>query len=197
MQKLTFGVSLLLLVLLATNLQAQDDLKIKNASGTTLMEVREEGVLITKLTTNQRTANAANLGSAENGLIVYDTDTQSFWTWENPQWIEVDIDPTNEIELPTGGTDGQILSTDGAGNYAWTDAGTATGGTIQGTDGNTYNIQAADDGVGTTVDLTAIELSTYTVPAGNVRGEHAVDLQTVRISSSQVASGDYSALLGG
>ncbi|MEW7278283.1 hypothetical protein ABW636_06780 [Aquimarina sp. 2201CG1-2-11] len=30
-----------------------------------------------------------------------------------------DADPTNEIELPTGGTTGQVLVTDGSGNYSW------------------------------------------------------------------------------
>ena len=30
-----------------------------------------------------------------------------------------DSDPNNEIELPTGGTNGQILATDGNGNYRW------------------------------------------------------------------------------
>jgi len=34
---------------------------------------------------------------------------------------DADSDPTNEIELPTGGTIGQVLSTDGSGNYSWTD----------------------------------------------------------------------------
>jgi len=32
-----------------------------------------------------------------------------------------DNDPVNEIELPTGGTGGQILSTDGSGTYSWVD----------------------------------------------------------------------------
>ncbi len=36
---------------------------------------------------------------------------------------DADADPVNEIELPTGGTDGQVLSTDGSGNYNWTDNG--------------------------------------------------------------------------
>lgn len=41
---------------------------------------------------------------------------------------DADFDPTNEIELPTGGTNGQLLSTDGAGNYSWEDpaAGSAS-----------------------------------------------------------------------
>ena len=44
---------------------------------------------------------------------------------------EKDGSVTNEIELPTGGNSGQILSTDGSGIYSWIDAvlkpGTATG----------------------------------------------------------------------
>nr|WP_299383889.1 hypothetical protein [Allomuricauda sp.] len=34
---------------------------------------------------------------------------------------DADSDPNNEIELPTGGTNGQILSTDGSGGYSWVD----------------------------------------------------------------------------
>ena len=33
-----------------------------------------------------------------------------------------DADPNNEIELPTGGINGQVLITDGNGNYSWVDA---------------------------------------------------------------------------
>ena len=36
---------------------------------------------------------------------------------------EKDSSVTNEIELPTGGNSGQILSTDGSGTYSWIDAG--------------------------------------------------------------------------
>jgi len=32
-----------------------------------------------------------------------------------------DNSPTNEIELPSGGTDGQVLKTNGSGTYAWVD----------------------------------------------------------------------------
>lgn len=39
---------------------------------------------------------------------------------------ELDGDPTNEIELPTGGTNGQVLQTDGAGNYTWANKTTDT-----------------------------------------------------------------------
>jgi len=33
---------------------------------------------------------------------------------------DADSDPNNEIELPTGGINGQVLKTDGSGNYSWT-----------------------------------------------------------------------------
>ncbi len=42
---------------------------------------------------------------------------------------DADFDPTNEIELPTGGNNGQVLSTDGAGTYAWVTNGGITGNT--------------------------------------------------------------------
>ena len=39
---------------------------------------------------------------------------------------DADADPTNEIELPSGGTNGQVLKTDGSGNYAWVNQTTDT-----------------------------------------------------------------------
>ena len=33
---------------------------------------------------------------------------------------DADSDPNNEIELPSGGDNGQVLQTDGSGNYVWT-----------------------------------------------------------------------------
>ncbi len=87
----------------------------------------EKGVLIPRMTTTQREA----VNAPANGLLVYDTDTDTFWYFDNSQWYEIsnglnnvndaDADPTNEIELPTGGASGQILATDGNGSYSWTD----------------------------------------------------------------------------
>ena len=39
-----------------------------------------------------------------------------------------DLDPTNEIELPAGGSNGQVLSTNGLGNYAWVEPDTGPQG---------------------------------------------------------------------
>ncbi|QWX82485.1 hypothetical protein H0I23_01955 [Cellulophaga sp. HaHaR_3_176] len=58
---------------------------------------------------------------------------------ENGSNVLVDIrdedsDPTNEIELPTGGSNGQVLSTDGSGIYNWVNADSGPQG-IQGETG--------------------------------------------------------------
>ena len=42
---------------------------------------------------------------------------------------DADFDPTNEIELPTGGNNGQVLSTNGTGTYTWVTNGGITGNT--------------------------------------------------------------------
>ena len=78
-------------------------------------------------------------------LLVYDSDTQSFWYVKSDVWVEIgetiteaqvdafvanngyltnaddaDADPTNELELPsTNGNSGQFLQTDGAGTVSW------------------------------------------------------------------------------
>lgn len=57
-----------------------------------------------------------------------DTDTQlteaevdAFANNNGYLLTEVDGSTTNEIELPTGGVSGQVLNTDGSGNYSWVD----------------------------------------------------------------------------
>jgi len=92
-----------------------------------------------------------------------------------------DSDPGNEIELPVGGANGQILQTDGSGNYSWVNDSIGGGGTVQGTNGNALNIRAANEGA----------------TAGQARGQYSVDLQTFRQDTFQVAIGNYATLSGG
>lgn len=47
-----------------------------------------KGVLVPRLTTAQRTS-IAGLGATEEGLMLYDTTTDSFWYWDGTQWVEV------------------------------------------------------------------------------------------------------------
>jgi len=79
------------------------------------------------------------------------------------------------------GLSGQVPTSDGVGGLSWlTPSG--SGGTVQGTDGNSYNIRSANTGVGV---------------GGNARGESSVDLQTIRTGATEVASGAGAATLAG
>ncbi len=118
-----------------------DDSTYVSGSSNVLFEVYSaggnKGILIPRLTTAQRTAIATT--GADEGLVVYDTDTQSFWVWDGTQWKELgdkqtlsynsstgelSISNGNSVTLPTtsGGdnwgsqvvvTDGTTLSGDG------------------------------------------------------------------------------------
>ncbi|MCV9387107.1 beta strand repeat-containing protein [Reichenbachiella ulvae] len=82
-----------------------------------------QGLLIPKMSTSQRTANSfiSQLGNAENGLMVYDSDENAFYYWLNGAWQSIasnvvltagdgisvsgsqitntgDLDATNEIQ---------------------------------------------------------------------------------------------------
>ena len=77
---------------------------------------------------------------------------------------------------------GKILTCDANGSGNWADAPAGgSGGTVQGTGATTLNIRAADEGT----------------VAGDARGEYSVDLQLNRNAVDQVASGLYSAIIGG
>lgn len=52
------------------------------------VSTNNKGILIPRLTTPQRTS-IAGLGATEEGLMVYDTTTASFWYWDGTQWVEV------------------------------------------------------------------------------------------------------------
>ncbi len=88
--------------------------------------------------------NISGDGTATNPLTVTDGDT----------------DATNEIELPTGGTNGQVLSTDGSGNYTWINDNAGTDDqNIQNLafDANTNILTVGiENGNSQTVDLTAL-----------------------------------------
>lgn len=87
------------------------------------LESTTEGALLPRMTTAQRTAiTAATLSPAE---MVYDTDTKSFWYWEDMQWNELaagsgpsapgdeikDADNDTKIQVEKG-TDDDIIRFD-------------------------------------------------------------------------------------
>ncbi len=72
-----------------------------------------------------------------------------------------DTDPNNEIEIPAGGNNGDFLSTDGAGNYAWTATIDTDAQNIQGSGlvGETLTI-GIQNGTSQNVDLSVFALDT-------------------------------------
>lgn len=57
-----------------------------------ISETNDQGLLVPKLTTAQRTATAftSALSSTENGLLVFDSNLNKFFYWQQPNWIQVD-----------------------------------------------------------------------------------------------------------
>jgi hypothetical protein len=51
----------------------------------------DQGFLVPKVTTAQRTASAfiAKLAATDNGLLVYDTDLNNFFYWGGTSWINI------------------------------------------------------------------------------------------------------------
>ncbi|WP_282113704.1 hypothetical protein [Maribacter stanieri] len=90
--------------------------------------------------TNDPTATAIDLSDYRETVvgtndITVTNDSNGNYTVD---YIDGDKDDQNEIELPTGGNDGQVLSTDGSGTYTWVDADTGPQGPVgpAGADGN-------------------------------------------------------------
>ncbi|AUC84293.1 hypothetical protein CW731_02810 [Polaribacter sp. ALD11] len=106
-----------------------------------------------------------------------DTDTQlnetqvdAFVANNGYLTTEVDGSVTNEIELPTGGTNGQVLKTDGSGNYAWVN-------------------QTTDTDTDTHIDSTGI------ANLGYIPGVHTVNTDAQTLKASQ--TGDTLTINGG
>ena len=62
-----------------------------------------KGVMVPRLSTLQRTS-IAGLGLTEEGLMVYDNTTDSFWYWDGTQWVEVQSQRAWQLQGNTGTT---------------------------------------------------------------------------------------------
>ena len=70
----------------------------------------DKGLLVPRMTSLER----VSISNPANGLLIYDTDEGAFWYMNQNTWESI-----NQDELPAGGTNGNKLTTDGAGNYYW------------------------------------------------------------------------------
>ena len=84
---------------------------------------------------------------------------------------DADADPTNEIELPTGGSNGQVLQTDGSGNYTWVNQTTDTDTQLSETQVDAF---VANNGyVTTSNDADADPTNEIELPTGGDAGDMA------------------------
>ncbi len=86
---------------------------------------------------------------------------------------ESDADPNNEIELPTGGGNGQVLTTDGNGNYSWANDNPGTDNQGLSLSGNTLSISNGNSVtlVDNVVDGDADPNNEIELPAGGANGQ--------------------------
>ncbi|MCB9332173.1 MAG: DUF4082 domain-containing protein [Lewinellaceae bacterium] len=112
-------LSMLLLCLISAELAAQNELQVKAPNGNVLLEVREEGVIVKKVTTAERTG--FSLTTTDKGLLVYDADLSAFFTWNGTQWKQIDgpdmadADKDTKIQVEKN-TDEDMIRFDAAGD---------------------------------------------------------------------------------
>lgn len=151
--------TLVFILFVTFNLQAQNDLKIKDANGNILLEAREEGILIKKATTAQRTG--FSLGAADNGLLVYDTTVGAFFTWNGSQWVEIDgTDLVDDADANPNNETNTSLSLSG------------------------NNLQLTDAGGTLTTDLTSFKDSKWLTSGGKVYRNSQIAVNGVPSSAS-------------
>lgn len=124
------------------------DYMMTTASGSSVADAQlfidiDEAGLATYTQSVTNLSQLANVNGASNGqVLVYDGAT----------WNPV-VYPDASTILPAGGTNGQILSTDGIGGYSWVDDQVGTGGT---TDTSIYLNDGTVNGRSVTVGTSGI-----------------------------------------
>lgn len=79
-------------------LLAQEELKVKNAAGKILTGADEQvnrGKVLKRGNQFGNTANI-NLNNADKGLLVFDTNSQTFFVWKNNKWVAIKNTPSTK-----------------------------------------------------------------------------------------------------
>jgi hypothetical protein len=101
---------LLIFLLSGSEIFAQSVTINPSASNSSIVNVQStnKGVLVPNMTTVQRTA----IVSPQKGLLVFDTNTNSFWFHNGTVWSEINSSTTKPAFLATSSS--QFIPTDGA-----------------------------------------------------------------------------------
>ena len=88
----------------AQNVVISDDSTYAGTTGNAILEVHSangnKGILVPRMSTTQR--EAIPTAAVDEGLIVYDTTTKSFWVWNGFNWIELSDKQTLSYNSSTG-----------------------------------------------------------------------------------------------
>ena len=132
--------SLLLTNILTAQVSISMDNSTPDASAMLDVQSTTKGMLIPRLTTAQR----SGIASPATGLMVFDSDTASFWFYNGSSWTELisdpndgDSDPTNEI-ITSATLTGSSLSIVEGGNATNVDLSSLADGT--GTDDQSLSL---------------------------------------------------------
>lgn len=107
MKKTLTFITLLLISFYSVHAQTNNNVGIgtlsPNANAVLDVTSTTKGMLTPRMTTTEKNTLGSNMTTTEAGMLVYDTDTQTFWYWDGNSWLEA-IGPMG----PTGpsGADG-------------------------------------------------------------------------------------------
>ncbi len=139
----------LTLMLPTSYLQAQVAINTNGAEPDTsaILDIssNEKGLLIPRMDSTAR----KNISGPAQGLMIYDSTSQSFWYFKDTVWNEINEDP-----FPDGGTTGQLLTTNGNDSLYW--------GDIVETQNLTFWEDSLSITIGDTIDLSSLRDITTT-----------------------------------
>ena len=183
--------------IIAQNLIISDDSTYSGTSNNAVFEVYSaggnKGILIPRLTTAQRTSIATT--AADDGLVVYDTDTHSFWVWDGTQWTELGDkqtlsfnNSTGELSISNGNTVTIPLNSSSGDN--WGSQVVQHDNTLQG-DGTSSNPLSVDGDLTDDQSLTLIGTTLYISGGNNVNLTSAINSTAWTLSGNSISSSDF------
>jgi len=182
MKKSFISVALIILVFTkigySQNMGISDDGASFTPASTSVLELKStsRGVLVPRMTTAQRTV----IGSPATGLMVYDTDTKSFWyydvVWKNIGSSIQDTNGDTKIQVKTVNEDKIHFDTFGAERIVIDNAGI----TQMGTPGTNYTKIEADGSLSYEGTATVFDDLTVPVTASKTGGTQDPDFYKLK-----------------
>ncbi|HNP07480.1 MAG TPA: hypothetical protein PKN99_07620 [Cyclobacteriaceae bacterium] len=199
------GVTLLLFIVRFSYAQNTVGIGVTDPNPNAVLELvspdHNQGLLVPRVTTLQRTANSFvdKLSAIDKGLFVFDTDVNSLYFWNGASWTRVD---TPEIlqDLELTGTSLKITNNPNATAISLapflgtnTDEQTLalTGNSLSISNGNTIDLSSLQDGFEANTDNQTLNVtgSSLSISGGNTVNLSSIDTddQTLNLSGANLS----------